>query len=65
MEKGLNREGSVIERAGERETLLSISAVHQPFYISICIWTLPMQHTMFISLLVDGIGSSIEIGPNR
>ena len=27
-----------------------ISAVHQPFYISICIWTLPMHHTTFISL---------------
>ena len=30
--------------------LLSVSAVHQPFYISICIWTLPTQHTTFISL---------------
>ena len=29
-------------------TILSISAVHQPFYISICISTLLMQHTTFI-----------------
>ena len=27
------------------------NTVHQPFYISICIWTLPTQHTMFISLI--------------
>ena len=32
------------------ETLLSISAVHQPFYISICISTLPTQHTTFMCL---------------
>ena len=30
-------------------TKLSVSAVHQPFYISICIWTLPTQHTTFTS----------------
>ena len=29
--------------------------VHRPFYISICISTLPTQHTMFISLLVSVI----------
>ena len=28
--------------------LLSVLAVHQPFYISICISTLPTQHTKFI-----------------
>ena len=32
----------------KRYTLLSISAVHQPFYILICISTLPTQHTTFI-----------------
>ena len=31
----------------KRQTLLSILAVHQPFYISICISTLPAQHTTF------------------
>ena len=31
------------------ETLLSVSALHQPFYISICISTLPTQHTTFIT----------------
>ena len=37
-------------------TLLSVSAVHQPFYISICIWT-PTQHAMFISDFTIRIGS--------
>ena len=31
----------------KRQTLF-VSAVHQPFYISICISTLPTQHTTFI-----------------
>ena len=31
-------------------TILSVSAVHRPFYISICISTLPTQHTTFISI---------------
>ena len=30
----------------KRKTSLPISAVHQPFCISICIWTLPMQHSI-------------------
>ena len=34
------------------QTLLSILAVHQPFYISICISTLPTQHTTFNKRLV-------------
>ena len=32
----------------KRYNLLSISAVNQQFYISICIGTLPTQHTTFI-----------------
>ena len=32
----------------QRWTLLSVLAVHQPFYISICISTLLTQHTTFI-----------------
>ena len=36
-------------------TLLSISAVHQPFYISISISTLPTQHTTFICLRWDAL----------
>ena len=32
----------------KRYTLLSVSAVHQPFHISICICTLPTQHTTSI-----------------
>ena len=32
-------------------TLLSVSTVHQPFYISICISTLPTQDTTLISHL--------------
>ena len=35
----------------KRYTLLSISAAHQPFHISICISTLPTQHTTFLSLI--------------
>ena len=31
--------------------ILSILAVHRPFYISICIATLPTQHTTFILLV--------------
>ena len=33
----------------KRWTLLSVLAVHRPFHISICISTLPMQYTTFIS----------------
>ena len=37
------------QRSKRSETLLSISAVHRPFYISICISTLPTQHNRIIS----------------
>ena len=30
------------------ELVLFVLAIHQPFYMSICISTLPTQHTMFI-----------------
>ena len=33
-------------------THFSVKKVHQPFYISICISTLPTQHTTFISKLI-------------
>ena len=36
-------------QCSKRQTVLSVLAVHRPFYISICIFTLPTQHTMFIS----------------
>ena len=41
-------------QCSKRQTILSVSAVHQPFYISfsICISTLPTQHTTFISLSI-------------
>ena len=32
-----------------------VLAVHQPFHISICICTLPAQHTMFIKILTDNL----------
>ena len=32
-------------------SILSVLAVHRPFYISICISTLPTQHTTFIKIL--------------
>ena len=32
--------------------LLSVSAVHQPFYISICISTLYIQYTIYIYICV-------------
>ena len=35
----------------ETLTILSVLAVHRPFYISICISTLPTQNTTFISIL--------------
>ena len=35
-------------------TLLSIPAVHQPFYISICIWKLPTRTVHFIFLSDKG-----------
>ena len=35
------------------ELAFSISAVHQPFNISICISTLPTQHTTFIYIFVQ------------
>ena len=35
-------------QCSKRQTVLSALAVHQPFYISICISTLPTQHTTFI-----------------
>ena len=34
-------------QCSKRQTILSVLAVHQPFYISICISTLPTQHTTF------------------
>ena len=45
------RKSSVGPLRSKHYSLLSVSAV-QPFYISICIWRLPTQHTTFISLLV-------------
>ena len=50
MYKILNREvqRNVSLTKGQRpKRLQSISAVHGPFYISICISTLPTQHTTF------------------
>ena len=45
---------------------LSISAVNQPFYISIYISTLPTQHTTFIALtgkhLFDPFKMAVEVG---
>ena len=38
----------IFRQRSKRYTLLSVSAVHQPFHISICISTLPTQHTTFI-----------------
>ena len=35
-------------QCSKRWTILSVSAVHRHFYISICISTLPTQHTTFI-----------------
>ena len=44
----------------KRQTLLSISAIHQTFYISICIQTLSIQHTTFITLLFDIAGEKLQ-----
>ena len=41
------------KEAKEAYTLLSVLAVHRPFYISICISTLPTQHTTFKINLED------------
>ena len=35
-------------QCSKRQTILSVLAVHRPFYISNCISTLPTQHTTFI-----------------
>ena len=35
------------DQRSKRYTILSVLAVHQPFYISICLSTLPTQHTTF------------------
>ena len=40
--------------------MLSISAIHQTFYISICIQTLSIQHTTFITLLFDIAGEKLQ-----
>ena len=54
-------------RRSRRWTLLSISAVHQLFYISICIWTLPTADTTFIKLKLgfvmrsNGVVKSVHI----
>ena len=37
-------------QCSKRQTILSALAVHRPFYISICISTLPTQHTTFINI---------------
>ena len=42
----LSDEGPMLETFDY--TVLSLLAVHRPFYISICISTMPMQHTTFI-----------------
>ena len=39
-------------QCSKRLTILSVLAVHRPFYISICISTLPTQHTTYISVKV-------------
>ena len=36
---------------GQHDFTIRISEVHQPFQISICISTLPTQHTTFIEQL--------------
>ena len=41
----------------KRQTILSVLAVHRPFYISICISTLPTQHTTFTVSVIDMHGS--------
>ena len=41
-------------------TILSVLAVHRPFYISICISTLPMQHTSFMTLKYVSIVGEIK-----
>ena len=41
----LSDEGPMLETL---DHILSVLAVHRPFYISICISTLPTQHTTFI-----------------
>ena len=38
------------DQCSKRQTILSVLAVHRPFYISICISCLPKQHTTFISI---------------
>ena len=38
-------------RRSKRQNILSVLTVHQPFYISICISTLPTQHTTFILII--------------
>ena len=38
---------------------LSVSAVHRPFHISICISTLPTQHTTFISIFVVSLSQQM------
>ena len=43
----------------EGPTIISVSAVHQPFYISICISTLPTQHTKSMSMHVS-VGASFS-----
>ena len=35
----------------------AVSAVHRPFHISICISTLPTQHSAFILQIPDGLFS--------
>ena len=48
--------GPSSERKGQcskSQTILSVLAVHRPFYISICISTLPTQQTTFISVNRD------------
>ena len=49
-------------QCSKRYTLLSVLAVHRPFHISICISTLPTQHTTFISHFIYPYG--IMTSPN-
>ena len=40
-------------QCSKRWTILSVLAVHRPFYISICISTLPTQHTTFMYIYIQ------------
>ena len=46
-----------------RQYTLSVLAVYRPFYISICISTLPTQHTSFITMAYFYISKAIQMNP--